>query len=83
MMNKNYAFALTAALNETGLQPKDITDVNIQKQGELFYVSFRTDWQQYECYVDAESFQVLGLNFMPCTEEWCGSLEYMVASTVA
>ena len=82
-MNKNYAFALTAALNETGLQPRDIRDVSIQKQGELFYVSFRTDWQQYECYVDAASFQVLGLNFMPCTEEWCGSLEYMVASTVA
>ena len=82
-MNKNYAFALTAALNETGLQPRDIRDVNIQKQGELFYVSFRTDWQQYECYVDAASFQVLGLNFMPYTAEWCGSLEYMVASTVA
>ena len=82
-MNKNYAFALTAALNETGLQPRDIRDVSIQKQGELFYVSFRTDWQQYECYVDAASFQVLGLNFMPCTEEWRGSLEYMVASTVA
>ena len=82
-MNKNYAFALTAALNETGLQPRDIRDVSIQKQGALFYVSFRTDWQQYECYVDAESFQVLGLNFMPFTEEWCGSLEYMLASTVA
>ena len=82
-MNKNYAFALTAALNETGLQPRDIRDVSIQKQGELFYVNFRTDWQQYECYVDAASFQVLGLNFMPFTEEWCGSLEYMVASTVA
>ena len=83
MMNKNYAFALTAALNETGLQPKDISDVNIQKQGELFYVSFRTDWKQYECYVDAASFQVLGLNFMPYTAEWCGSLEYLLASTVA
>ena len=82
-MNKNYAFALTAALNETGLQPRDIRDVSIQKQGALFYVSFRTDWQQYECYVDAASFQVLGLNFMPFTEEWRGSLEYMVASTVA
>ena len=83
MMNKNYTFALTAALNETGLQPKDISDVNIQKQGELFYVSFRTDWQQYECYVDVTSFQVLGLNFMPYTAEWCGSLEYLLASTVA
>ena len=80
-MNKNYAFALTAALNETRLQPRDISNVNIQKQEELFYIRFRTDWQQ--CYVDAESFQVLGLNFMPFTEEWCGSLEYMVASTVA
>ena len=83
MMNKNYAFALTAALNETGLQPRDIRDVSIQKQGELFYVSFRTDWQQYECYVDAASFQVLGLNFMPYTKEWRGSLEYLLASTVA
>lgn len=83
MMNKNYALALTAALDETRLQPKDISDVNIQKQGELFYVSFHTDWQQYECYVDAGSFQVLGLNFMPFTQDWCGSLEYMLASTVA
>ena len=82
-MNKNYAFALTAALNETGLQPKNICDVNIEKQDGLLYLSFHTDWQQYECYVDAETFQVLGLNFMPFTEEWCGSLEYMLASTVA
>ena len=82
-MNKNYAFAPTPALNETGLQPRDSRDVSIQTQGQLFSVRFRTDWQQYECYVDAESFQVLGLNFMPFTEEWCGSLEYMVASTVA
>ena len=83
MMNKNYSFALTAALNETRLQPRDISDVNIQKQEELFYIRFRTDWQRYECYVDAASFQVLGLNFIPFTEEWHGSLEYMVASTVA
>ena len=82
-MNKNTKFALTAALTEARLQPKDICDVHIEKQENLFFICFRTDWQRYECYVDAESFQVLGLNFMPCTEEWCGSLEYMVASTVA
>lgn len=82
-MNKNSIFALTAALNETRLQPRDISDVNIEKQGELFYISFHTDWQQYECYVDAETFRVLGLNFAPFTREWNGSLEYMLASTVA
>ena len=45
MMNKNYSFALTAALNETRLQPRDISNVNIQKQEELFYIRFRTGWQ--------------------------------------
>lgn len=83
MMNNNTMFALTAALNEAHLQPKDICDVHIEKQENLFSICFRTDWQRYECYVDAESFQVLGLNFMPFTGSWNGSPEYIVASTVA
>lgn len=82
-MNNNYVFALTAALNETRLQPKDISDVSVEKQDGLFYICFRTDWQRYECYVDAESFQLLGLNFMPFTADWCGTMEYMVPSSVA
>lgn len=83
MMNNNTMFALTAALNEAHLQPKDICDMHIEKQENLFYVCFRTDWQRYECYVEDESFQVLGLNFMPFTENWSGSLEYMTAAMVA
>lgn len=82
-MNNNYVFALTAALNETHLQPKDISDVNIEKQDGLFYICFRTDWQRYECYVDAESFQLLGLNFMPFTVGGKGTLEYMIPTSVA
>ena len=82
-MNKNAMFALTAALNEARLQPKDMCNVHIEKREERFYVCFRTDWQRYECYVDAESFQVLGLNFMPFTGNWNGSPEYIVASNVA
>lgn len=82
-MNKNTKFALTAALTEARLQPKDICDIHIEKQENLFYICFRTDWQRYECYVDAETFQVLGLNFMPFTGAWNGSQEYIVAATVA
>ena len=31
----------------------------------MWTVSFCTDWQEYEAYVDTDSLQVLGLNFMP------------------
>lgn len=82
-MNNNYNFALTAALNETGLDKSEIRCVNMEKEDGLFYITFRTDWQKYECYVDAGTFQVLGLNFMPYTEDFSDNLEYVVASTVA
>lgn len=42
-MNKNYEFALTAVLNDIGLNRSDARMVNIDKQDGLYYVSFRTD----------------------------------------
>ncbi len=82
-MNNRYEFALTAVLNETGISRTDAHLVTVEKQDGLFYVSFRTDWQKYEAYVDADSFQVLGLNFMPAGEQCMDEIDYMVASVVA
>ncbi len=82
-MNKNYEFALTAVLNDTGISKAEAHLVNIEKQDGLYYVSFRTDWQRYEAYVDAQSFQVLGLNFMPSTDVCMDEIDYIVASVVA
>lgn len=82
-MNKNYEFALTAVLNDIGMNRADARLVNIEKQDGLYYVSFRTDWQKYEAYVDAESFQVMGLNFMPAGEVCMDEIDYIVASVVA
>ena len=82
-MNRNYEFALTAVLNDTGISRTDAHLVNIEKQDGLYYVSFRTDWQKYEAYVDADTFRVLGLNFMPAGELCLDEIDYMVASVVA
>ncbi len=82
-MNKNYEFALTAVLNDIGLNRSDARMVNIDKQDGLYYVSFRTDWQKYEAYVDAQTFQVLGLNFMPAGELCMDEIDYIVATVVA
>ncbi len=82
-MNKNYEFALTAVLNDIGMDRADARLVNIEKQDGLYYVSFRTDWQRYEAYVDADTFQVLGLNFMPAEEVCMDEIDYIVASVVA
>lgn len=82
-MNKNYEFALTAVLNDIGMDRADAHQINIEKQDGLYYVSFRTDWQKYEAYVDAVSFQVLGLNFMPAEEVCMNEIDYIVASVVA
>lgn len=82
-MNNKYNFALKAVLNETGINRSSARNVSVKLEDGLYYVCFHTDWQKYESYVDAETFEVLGLNFMPYTEEYSGALEYMVASTVA
>ena len=82
-MNKNYEFAPTAVLNDIGMDRAEARLVNIEKQDGLYYLSFRTDWQRYEAYVDADTFQVLGLNFMPAGEVPMDEIDYIVASVVA
>ncbi len=82
-MNKNYEFALTAVLNDIGMDRAEARLVNIEKQEGLYYLSFRTDWQHYEAYVDADTFQVLGLNFMPAGEVPMDEIDYIVATVVA
>lgn len=82
-MNKNYEFALTAVLNDTGVARNEASLVSVEKQDGLYYVSFRTNWQKYEAYVDASSFQVLGLNFMPAEGLDSYETDYIVASVVA
>lgn len=83
VMNKNYEFALTAVLNDTGIARAEAHMVSIEKQEGLYYVSFRTDWQRYEAYVDADTYRVLGLNFMPAGDVCMDEIDYIIASVVA
>lgn len=64
-MNKNCELAVSAVLKDTGISRKEVRKLDVEEQEKLCYVSFCTDWQEYEAYVDTDSLQVLGLNFMP------------------
>lgn len=82
-MNKNYEFAVNTALNELDINRAQARNIRVEKKDGLFYITFSTDWQKYECYIDAGSMEMLGLNFIPYTEDFSDNLEYMVSSVVA
>lgn len=70
--DKNSALALNAVLWETGIDRDQIRDLYIQREAEDTYISFRTDYQFYEAFVDNGNFEVLGLNFCPSTPAAAG-----------
>lgn len=57
--------ALNAALEYAGLTRVEVSCSLIRRQGSLYELEFQTDWLKYDCYVDAESYQVLGFSFEP------------------
>lgn len=81
-MKNSYEFAITAVLNDTGISREEAQKITVEVQDELYYVSFYTDWQEYEAYVDASSFQVLGLNFRPL-DNYLSEHDCETVSTVA
>lgn len=65
MNNISYTEAIISALEAAGLGLENSREHRAARSGELYYVSFRTDWQKYEAYVSADDGAVLGLNFEP------------------
>lgn len=68
MINIFYTPALEAALQYAGLSREQIRCRLFRRQGGLYELEFYTDWLNYDCYVDAESLQVLGFSFMPSAD---------------
>lgn len=57
--------ALLRALEEAGLDADEAWDFSAKLDAGLYSLRFRTDWLSYECFVAAESGELLGMNFAP------------------
>ena len=77
--NKSYITSLTAALESAGLTPSQVEVLKAQRQEDMTYLLFRTDWMKYEAYVSADG-QVLGLSSEPQVDAEC--LPYKLAPVI-
>lgn len=57
--------AAAAAVEYAGLRREEVCCTLISRANGLYEIAFRTDWLKYDCYVDAQSAQVLGFSFEP------------------
>ena len=57
--------ALSAALEYAGLSHEEAMCTFTRRDAGLYELGFRTDWLKYDCYIDAQSAEVLGFNFEP------------------
>ncbi len=72
MNTEKYHFptaAIAAALNYAGLDNEQVQCAFICREDELFEIAFRTDWLKYDCYVDADTLDVLGFNTEPVPDD--------------
>lgn len=60
-----YNSALNAALKDLELNKSDIRCPEAELKDGLCCLSFNTDFQRYECMVDSQSLNVLGINTVP------------------
>lgn len=66
-MNNNISYieAINAAMELAGLKADECRNFEAKLEKGFYYVTFRTDFQKYECYVDCSTGEVPGLNFEP------------------
>ena len=69
-LNNDYDTILTAALESAGLTLSQVEVLKAERQEDMTYLVFRTDWVKYETYVSADG-QVLGLNSEPSVDAEC------------
>lgn len=61
--------ALNAAFCALGLEQQEIYGLSIVRAEGLYELRFATDFVSYDCYVDAASGEVLGIDTRPLTPE--------------
>lgn len=74
-MMKNYISsmaAMNAVMNELGLDGQEIYGLSVVRADGLYELRFCTDFAAYDCYADAVSGEVLGIDTRPITPETVG-----------
>ncbi len=71
-MTKDYIgsmTALNALMHELGLDGQELYGLSAVRADGLYELRFCTDFTAYDCYVDAHSGQVLGIDTRPIAPE--------------
>lgn len=74
-MMKNYISSMAAknaVMNELGLDGQEIYGLSVVRADGLYELRFCTDFTAYDCYADAVSGEVLGIDTRPITPETAG-----------
>ena len=64
MTGKNN-MAIRAAAKEAGITEQDMKDIMVTQKDGLIEVRFITDWMIYDCYIEQETYEVLGFDYKP------------------
>lgn len=67
MNNISYKKAIKLTLGVLDINAEDAHDFDFTQEEELLHISFYTDYQWYECYLDLESGELSGINCEPST----------------
>ena len=65
---KNSMAALNTVIAFAGLESYDIYGLSVLRSGELYEISFSTDFMEYSFFVEAETLEVLGFDSAPAVE---------------
>ena len=64
MTGKNN-MAIRTAAKEAGITEQDMKDIMVTQKDGLIEVRFITDWMIYDCYIEQETYEVLGFDYKP------------------
>ena len=64
MTGKNN-MAIRAAAKEAGITEQDMKDIMVTQKDGLIELRFITDWMIYDCYIEQETYEVLGFDYKP------------------
>lgn len=80
----NAAEALKAVLNELHLNSDDVEFYDVKLEDSLYEMVVYTTWMRYDCYVDTETGEVVGLSSEPMllnqTEQYDTKFEFLYGS---
>ena len=80
----NAAEALKAVLNELHLNSDDVEFYDVKLEDSLYEMVVDTTWMRYDCYVDTETGEVVGLSSEPMllnpTEQYDTTFEFLSGS---